>query len=62
MLYESILKVTGKSPSEKRPYIFNDNEQPLDDLIFKIAEDIRSDGIIPQSVQDTVSAFIRHQS
>lgn len=62
MLYESILKVTGKSPSEKRPYIFNDNEQSLDQLIFKISEDIAADGIIPQSVRDTVSAFIDHQS
>jgi phenylalanine ammonia-lyase len=60
MLYESILKVTGKSLSEKRPYIFNDNEQSMDELIFKISEDIRADGIIPQSVSDSISALKLH--
>jgi phenylalanine ammonia-lyase len=59
MLYESILKVTGKSPSEKRPYIFNDNEQSLDELIFKISEDIAADGIIPQSVMIDDSGFYK---
>ena len=62
MLYESILKVTGKSPSEKRPYIYNDNEQSLDELIFKISEDIAADGIIPQSVRETTAAIIDHRS
>ena len=61
-IYESILKVTGKSPSEKRPFIFDDNEQPLDQLIFKISEDIQAEGVIPQSVKDTVSAFTVHQN
>ncbi len=60
MLYESILNVTGKAPSEKRPYIFDDNEQSMDELIFKISEDISMDGIIPRSVRETISALRLH--
>jgi phenylalanine ammonia-lyase len=62
MLYESILKVTGKPATEKFPYIFNDNEQSLDQLIFNISEDIAADGVIPQSVMKTTAAIIDHRN
>lgn len=49
-LYEAVRGVIGRSPSSERPYIRNDNEQPLDEHIQRIAADIAVGGRIPQAV------------
>ncbi len=49
-LYEAIRTVTGKPPSEERPYVWNDNEQLLDAHIARVAADIAGHGRIPQAV------------
>ncbi len=51
-LYEEFHKVVGRSPSKDLPYIRNDNEQPLDEHIRCVANDIASDGYIPQAIND----------
>jgi phenylalanine ammonia-lyase len=50
-LYESVREVVGRPPSPDRPYIRNDNEQPLDMHIAAIAADIAAEGIIPQAAR-----------
>jgi len=50
-LYEAVLQVVGKKPSQDKPYIWNDNEQSLDEHIALISDDIAAHGIIPQSVK-----------
>ena len=59
-LYESILKVIDRSPSERRPYIWNDDEQSFDEHIMKIAKDIAADGVIPKSVRDILKGLKEH--
>lgn len=59
-LYESILKVIDRSPSDGRPYIWNDDEQSFDEHIMKIAEDIAMDKIIPQAVRDISKGLKAH--
>jgi phenylalanine ammonia-lyase len=59
-LYESILKTVGRSPSDRRPYIWDDDEQSLDEHIMKIARDIASDGIIPESVKEISRQLAEH--
>ncbi len=49
-LYEAVYKVVGREPSADRPYIRNDNEQPLDMHIAAIATNIIAEGVIPQAV------------
>jgi phenylalanine ammonia-lyase len=51
-LYEAARKVVGRLPSADRPYVWNDNERPLDVDIAAIAADIAADGEIPQAMQD----------
>jgi phenylalanine ammonia-lyase len=53
-LYEAVHEVVGRPPSAQLPYIWNDNEQPLDVHIARIAADIATGGRIPQAVTDTV--------
>jgi phenylalanine ammonia-lyase len=59
-LYESILKVIDRSPSDQRPYIWNDDEQSFDEHIMKIAADIAADGVIPRSVKDILNSLKKH--
>lgn len=59
-LYESILKVIDRSPSDRRPYIWNDDEQSFDEHIMKIAADIAADGVIPHSVKDILNSLKEH--
>lgn len=54
-LYEAVREVVGRPPSANRPYIWNDNEQPLDVHIACIAADIAAGGRIPQALHTTVS-------
>ncbi|MBD2513430.1 aromatic amino acid lyase [Nostoc sp. FACHB-973] len=49
-LYLAIRDVVGQAPSPNRPYIWNDNEQALDEHIAKIATDIANGGQIVQAV------------
>jgi phenylalanine ammonia-lyase len=50
-LYEAVREVVGQPPSSDRPYIRNDNEQPLDVHIERIAADIAANGRIPQAIR-----------
>jgi phenylalanine ammonia-lyase len=56
-LYEAVLEVVGRLPSRERPYIYNDNEQPLSEHIHRIAEDIMNHGRIPATVKDLVTSL-----
>jgi len=53
VLYEAVREVVGRPPSADRPYIRNDDEQPLDQHIHRIAEDIALGGRIHQAVAMT---------
>jgi phenylalanine ammonia-lyase len=56
-LYMAVRDVVGQPPSPDRPYIWNDHEQPLDEHIARIAEDIASDGLIVQTVNAVLSSL-----
>jgi phenylalanine ammonia-lyase len=51
-LYKAVRAVVGRPASADRPYIRNDNEQPLDLHISSIAADIAAGGLIPQALSD----------
>src|SRR5262249_48224190 len=51
-LYEAVCATVGRPPSAERPYIWNDDEQPLDLHLARIAADIAAGGAIPQAVRD----------
>jgi len=53
-LYEALREVVGRPPSADRSYIWNDNEQPLDAHIARIAADIAAGGHIPQAMLVTL--------
>jgi phenylalanine ammonia-lyase len=53
-LYEAVREVVGRPPSQSLPYIWNDNEQPLDAHIARLAADIAAGGRIPRAVSDRV--------
>lgn len=53
-LYEAVKKVVGKPISLDRPYIWNDNEQSLNQHIALIAADIAKEGQIVQAVKETL--------
>lgn len=56
-LYIAVKKVLGKSPSRNRPYIWDDNEQFLDEDIALITHDISVGGEIVQAVNNIISSF-----
>ena len=56
-LYEAIFEVVGRPPSAGRPYIRNDNEQPLSEHIRLITADISRGGQIPKAVQALINNF-----
>jgi phenylalanine ammonia-lyase len=51
-LYLAIRNVVGQPPSAERPYVWDDNEQALDEHIAKIATDIANGGQIVQAVNN----------
>jgi phenylalanine ammonia-lyase len=53
-LYEAVREVVGRPPSAALPYIWNDNEQPLEAHIARIATDVASDGRISRAVDGVV--------
>jgi len=52
-LYEAVREVVARPPAANRPYIWNDDEQPLNDHIARIAADIAANGWIPQAMSNT---------
>ncbi|MFS0513302.1 histidine ammonia-lyase [Nostoc sp. UIC 10607] len=56
-LYMAVRNVVERSPSEERPYIWDDNEQALDLHISKIADDIAHGGEIVTAVSRILSSF-----
>jgi phenylalanine ammonia-lyase len=53
-LYEAVREVVGRPSIQDRPYIWNDNDQPLDRHIAMIAANIAAGGVIPQAVSELV--------
>ena len=53
-LYEAVREVVGRPPAAERPFIWNDNEQPLDQHIARIAADIAAGGRIPQTMNHLI--------
>jgi phenylalanine ammonia-lyase len=53
-LYEALREVVGRLPLANLPYVWNDNEQPLDVHVARVATDIAAGGRIPQAVSDLV--------
>jgi phenylalanine ammonia-lyase len=56
-LYEAVREVVGQSPSAKRPYIWNDREQALDEHIARIAENIAAEGQIVVAIGEILSSL-----
>jgi phenylalanine ammonia-lyase len=56
-LYEALREVIGKPPSAERPYVWDDNEQALDEHIQRIVADIAAGGRIPQAVNETLQSL-----
>ncbi len=54
-LYMAVRDVVGQPPDSDRPYIWNDHEQPLDEHIARITDDIASGGQIVQAVNDILN-------
>ncbi|HXV97672.1 MAG TPA: aromatic amino acid ammonia-lyase, partial [Anaerolineae bacterium] len=53
-LYEAVREVVGRPPLADRPFIWNDNEQPLDQYIARIAADIAAGGRISQAMNHLI--------
>ncbi|MEA5550946.1 aromatic amino acid ammonia-lyase [Anabaena cylindrica UHCC 0172] len=56
-LYLAVRKIVDNSPSRNRPYIWNDDEQFLDEHISLIANDISTGGLTVQAVKNLVSSL-----
>jgi phenylalanine ammonia-lyase len=56
-LYEAVRQVVGRPPLADRPYIRNDNEQPLDAHIARIASDLATGGQIAQALNNLLLSF-----
>lgn len=56
-LYGAVRHVVERPPAAGRPYVWNDDEQPLDADIARIAADIAAGGRIPQAVDETVQSL-----
>jgi phenylalanine ammonia-lyase len=56
-LYLAVRKIVENPPSRNRPYIWNDNEQFLDEHISLIANDISTGGLTVQAVKKLVSSL-----
>jgi len=56
-LYTVVRNVVGQPPTSARPYIWNDNEQSLDQHIALISADIAAGGLIVQAVNDISSSL-----
>jgi phenylalanine ammonia-lyase len=52
-LYEAVRRVLGSAPSRNRPYLWNDDEQLLDEHIARIHEDLSAGGTIAKALNGT---------
>ncbi len=59
-LYEAVREVIGNPPTKDRPYLWNDDEQALDEHLQRLVADIESDGRIVQAMTETVSSLKHH--
>jgi phenylalanine ammonia-lyase len=50
-LYGEVRSITGRQPSREKPFIWNDDDQSLDEFINLIADDLASDRKIIEAVQ-----------
>lgn len=57
-LYEAIYAATGRRPARERPFIWNDDDQPLDELIEMLAKDIADEGKTVQAVEPLLEEAI----
>ncbi|MDJ1182302.1 HAL/PAL/TAL family ammonia-lyase [Roseofilum casamattae] len=57
-LYSAVRAVVGKPPSTRRPYIWNDGEQSLDQHIACIAADLAEGGLIMQAIEEMDIALV----
>ena len=60
-LYEAVLAAAGVSPSETKPYVWNDDEQSLDAHIRDIAADIAAEGRIPEAMAEVRERLEGHE-
>jgi phenylalanine ammonia-lyase len=59
-LYEAVKNATGCEISEGRPFVWNDQEQFLDEHISAILSDIRSQGEVLQSVGGVAASLMSY--
>ncbi|HEY7771507.1 aromatic amino acid ammonia-lyase [Longimicrobium sp.] len=59
-LYEAVREVVGRPPSARRPYVWNDDEQALDEHIARLAGDIARGGRLAEAVGDTLERLAAH--
>ena len=59
-LYEAVCNVVGKAPSETKPYISDDHDQPLDVHIAALARDVTAGGQLPHAVGPLVERLSQH--
>ncbi|MBK8487903.1 MAG: aromatic amino acid lyase [Chitinophagales bacterium] len=61
-VYKAIMQICGKPENGKYPFVFNDNDHPLDDYIKRIEKDINDNGLLEEACADiliNVEHFIR---
>ncbi len=56
-LYLAVKDVVDKTPCAQRPYIWNDNEQALDEHIARISQDIATGGQIVQAIRQMIPSL-----
>ncbi|MBE2197799.1 MAG: aromatic amino acid lyase [Anaerolinea sp.] len=53
-LYEAINEVVGREPSSKRSFIWNDNEQTLENTIARLTADIATGGKLIEATSESI--------
>lgn len=56
-LYTAVRRVTGVPVRGDRPFIWNDNEQYLDEYVARLAADISNDGEIAEAAMNALAIF-----
>ncbi|UCF92585.1 MAG: aromatic amino acid lyase [Desulfobacterales bacterium] len=51
-LYEAVRGIVAQPPSAARPFIRNDNEQSLAELIWRLSDDIAAEGCVPRTLAE----------
>lgn len=60
IIYETFKEIVGHLPSKDRPYVWDDNDQALDEHILKLVTDIQSDGKLVNAVNDILENTMIH--